>query len=41
MGSFLKWLASFSVCVLVLAGCGGDAPKFSGVDLRAVMKQAS
>jgi protein SCO1/2 len=33
LSSLLKWLASFSVAVLVLAGCRGDAPKFNGVDL--------
>lgn len=33
MGSFSKWLEVFTVAVLVLAGCGGDAPKFQGVDL--------
>ena len=33
MAALFRWLAALNVLALVLAGCGGDAPKFSGVDL--------
>lgn len=34
MSSLSKWFTAFTVLgTLVLAGCGGDAPKFQGIDL--------